>query len=143
MLFNSIAFAVFLPVVFALYWLVGPRRRGVQNLLLIVASYVFYGWWDWRFLLLIVVSSAVDYGIGIGLGRSDDERRRKMLLTASLLVNLGFLGFFKYFNFFVDSFRGSAGVGGDASEHAGPAHRAAGGHQLLHVPDPELLHRRV
>jgi len=104
MLFNSIPFAIFLPLVFAVYWLLGPRRRQLQNILLIIASYIFYGWWDWRFLLLIAASSLVDFLIGLGLGKTEEQSRRKTLLVCSLVFNLGILGFFKYFNFFVDSF---------------------------------------
>ncbi len=103
MLFNSLPFAVFLPLVFALYWLAGPHRRSLQNALVIVASYVFYGWWDARFLILIVISTAADYLIGLALHGSRTDRRRRLLLILSLVVNLGFLGFFKYFNFFIDS----------------------------------------
>lgn len=104
MLFNSFAFAAFLPIVFTIYWAIGRRRVRAQNFFLIVASYVFYGWWDWRFLSLIFISSLVDYMVGLGLAATEQERRRKLLLMVSLVVNLGFLGFFKYFNFFVDSF---------------------------------------
>jgi D-alanyl-lipoteichoic acid acyltransferase DltB (MBOAT superfamily) len=75
-----------------------------QNLLLLLASYVFYGWWDWKFLSLIVFSSFVDYYVGIGMSKSNDTKRRKLLLLTSILVNLGFLGFFKYYNFFAESF---------------------------------------
>jgi D-alanyl-lipoteichoic acid acyltransferase DltB (MBOAT superfamily) len=103
MLFNSIAFAVFLPLVFALYWLLGAGRVRLQNAFLIVASYVFYGWWDWRFLGLIFISSLTDYLIGRAMDRTEAASRRKMLLGVSLVVNLGFLGFFKYFDFFVTS----------------------------------------
>ena len=74
-----------------------------QNLLLLVASYVFYGWWDWKFLSLIVFSSFVDYYVGIGLSKYDDKKKRKLLLLTSIVVNLGFLGFFKYYNFFAES----------------------------------------
>ncbi|MDN5215962.1 MBOAT family O-acyltransferase [Fulvivirgaceae bacterium BMA12] len=104
MLFNSIEFAIFLPIVFLLYWFIFNKSIFFQNFLLLVVSYIFYGWWDWRFLSLIIFSSLVDYFIGIKLSKTGNQRRRKLLLTASLLVNLGFLGFFKYFNFFVDSF---------------------------------------
>lgn len=104
MLFNSIEFGIFLPIVFFLYWFVTNRNLKVQNSLLLVVSYIFYGWWDWRFLSLIVFSSFVDYLVGIGLSRNDDSNRRRMLLIVSVLVNLGFLGFFKYFNFFSESF---------------------------------------
>lgn len=104
MLFNSLAFALFLPLVFGLYWLVGAQRLKSQNALILVASYVFYGWWDWRFLLLIFVSSIADYWIGIALDASRTHGRRRALLWSSLIINLGILGFFKYFNFFVDSF---------------------------------------
>jgi len=105
MLFNSIEFAVFLPIVLTLFWWLPVRRNlRLQNLLVTVASYLFYGWWDYRFLLLIFFSTLVDYSVGLALGRTEDPRRRKLLLWTSIGVNLGFLGFFKYFNFFADSF---------------------------------------
>lgn len=104
MLFNSLDFAIFLPVVFVLYWFVTNKNLRFQNVLIVIASYVFYGWWDWRFLSLIVFSTVVDYIIGEQLDLTDQPRRRKVLLWISILVNLGFLGFFKYYNFFVDNF---------------------------------------
>ncbi|QDH80800.1 MBOAT family protein [Echinicola soli] len=104
MLFNSLDFAVFLPLLFFLYWFVFPKNIKQQNVLLLAASYVFYGWWDWRFLSLILFSTVLDYLIGRGMDKTDDEPKRKWLLTCSILVNLGFLGFFKYYNFFTDSF---------------------------------------
>ncbi|SFW16183.1 MBOAT family O-acyltransferase [Cellulophaga fucicola] len=104
MLFNSIDFAIFLPVVFILYWFVLNRNLKAQNLLLLVASYVFYGWWDWRFLSLIAFSTLVDYTLGVLLGKEEKESKRKIYLWISVIVNLGFLGFFKYYNFFVESF---------------------------------------
>ena len=104
MLFNSIDFAIFLPIVFLLYWFVANKNLKLQNFLLLVASYVFYAWWDWRFLSLIVFSSAVDYLVGIGLSKTEKHQKRKALLMLSIFVNLGFLGFFKYFNFFSESF---------------------------------------
>lgn len=103
MLFNSFDFAVFLPIVFALYWLVKGQLR-LQNLLIVLASYLFYGWWDWRFLSLIVFSTLVDYLVGRKLASTEKKRSRKILLWTSILVNLGFLGFFKYYNFFIESF---------------------------------------
>jgi alginate O-acetyltransferase complex protein AlgI len=105
LLFNSIAFLLFLPIVFTGYWFVVRKSMRAQNLLLLAASYVFYGWWDWRFLSLIIVSSAVDYAVGIGLEKAERTSVRRTLLTLSLTVNLGLLGFFKYFDFFVDSLR--------------------------------------
>jgi D-alanyl-lipoteichoic acid acyltransferase DltB (MBOAT superfamily) len=104
MLFNSVEFAVFLPVLFLIYWFGTRRDIKIQNILLLVASYFFYGWWDWRFLSLIIFSSAVDYSVGIALGKQVQQRKRKLLLLVSILVNIGFLGFFKYFNFFAESF---------------------------------------
>jgi alginate O-acetyltransferase complex protein AlgI len=104
MLFNSIDFAVFLPVVFLLYWFVFNRNRTLQNAFLVAASYFFYAHWDWRFLALIATSSAVDYLVGLGFARTEDATKRRLLLLTSLAVNLGFLGFFKYFNFFAESF---------------------------------------
>ncbi len=104
MLFNSIDFAVFLPIVFILYWFVTHKNLRLQNLLIVMASYVFYGWWDWRFLSLIVFSTLVDYTIGRKLKIEKAAVKRKYLLWTSIVVNLGFLGFFKYYNFFLDNF---------------------------------------
>jgi alginate O-acetyltransferase complex protein AlgI len=104
MLFNSIDFAVFLPVVFLLYWFVINRNLRLQNLLIVLASYVFYGWWDWRFLSLIIFSTCVDYFVGIGLLRQESIFKRRILLWTSVLVNIGFLGVFKYYNFFLENF---------------------------------------
>ncbi|HLA67981.1 MAG TPA: MBOAT family protein [Acidimicrobiia bacterium] len=101
MTFNSFQFFVFLPVVLGTYWLL--RRRHHQNLLLLVASYVFYGWWDYRFLSLLAISTVADFTIGQAMNRTESDRIRRRWLFASLGVNLGILGFFKYFNFFVDS----------------------------------------
>ena len=104
MLFNSIDFAIFLPIVFLLYWFVTNKNLKLQNLLIVVASFVFYGWWDWRFLSLIVFSTIVDYTVGRQLRNEENQLKRKILLWTSILVNLGFLGFFKYYNFFLDNF---------------------------------------
>ena len=104
MLFNSIEFAIFLPIVFVLYWFVTNRNLKLQNVLLLVSSYIFYGWWDWRFLSLVFISSLVDYLLGLNIDKTEDKLKRRILLYTSLFVNLGFLGFFKYYNFFVDSF---------------------------------------
>ncbi len=103
MLFNSLSFAFFLPLVFAAYWL-WKKHRQRQNLVLLLASYVFYGFWDWRFLVLIFISTLTDYVVGLYMGKSDSPRQKKLWLALSLGVNLGILGFFKYFNFFADAF---------------------------------------
>lgn len=104
MLFNSLDFAIYLPVVFVIYWFVVNRNLKLQNSFILLASYVFYGWWDWRFLTLILFSTIVDYLVGIQLGKEKKPLKRKLLLWTSLTSNLGLLGFFKYYNFFVDSF---------------------------------------
>jgi alginate O-acetyltransferase complex protein AlgI len=103
MLFHTLDFAVFLPVVFFLYWITAKKLK-LQNALVVVASYVFYGWWDWRFLSLMAFSTLVDYLVGIALSRTGQQKKRKLLLATSLVVNLGLLGLFKYFNFFIDNF---------------------------------------
>lgn len=104
MIFNSVIFAIFFIVVFYLYWLVFRNNVRFRNIFLVIVSYAFYGWWDWRFLSLIIFSSIVDFIIGQRIYVEQNESKRKLLLRVSLMVNLGFLGFFKYFNFFVDSF---------------------------------------
>lgn len=104
MLFNSIDFAIFLPIVFLLYWFVINKNLKRQNLLVVIASFIFYGWWDWRFLSLILFSILTDYFIGLSLKDQNNQRKRKGILWISIAVNLGFLGFFKYYNFFLDNF---------------------------------------
>ena len=120
MLFNSLEFLLFLPIVFAAYWILNmwtERRQmlRLQNLLLLVASYVFYGWWDWRFLSLIAFSTAVDYAVGLQIAKGNQQelaanapeearsRTAKRWLWVSLAVNLGLLGYFKYANFFIEN----------------------------------------
>ncbi|MEM9680286.1 MAG: MBOAT family O-acyltransferase [Bacteroidota bacterium] len=103
MLFNSIEFIVFFVLTFVTYWYVFKDSIKKQNVLLLIASYVFYGWWDWRFLSLIAFSSFVDYFLGRSIFFSTSNSTKKALLGISLLANLGLLGFFKYYNFFVDS----------------------------------------
>lgn len=104
MLFNSIDFAVFLPIVFMLYWFVFNKNIKSQNLLIVVASYFFYGCWDWKFLILIFISTNVDFLVGLGLLRTQQQKKRKVLLWVSIISNLGILMFYKYFNFFIDNF---------------------------------------
>lgn len=104
MFFNSLAFAVFLPIVFFLYWFVFNKTKSTQNALLIVASYYFYSCWDWRFLFLLVFSTFLDYYTGIQIEKGKSDRSRKFWFWLSVLTNLGFLGIFKYYNFFAASF---------------------------------------
>lgn len=104
MLFNSLAFVLFLPVVFISYWFLASKKLRWQNYLLIIASYFFYGWWDWRFLGLIFFSSFSDYLISIYIDKSDSEKKRKKLMLLSVFINLGTLFTFKYYNFFIENF---------------------------------------
>ena len=104
MLFHSIDFAVFLPIVFVLYWFFCKGNLKLQNLLITIASFIFYGWWDWRFLLFIIASIVVDFGVGLQLHKTQNQVVRKRWLWFSILANLGMLGYFKYFNFFAKRF---------------------------------------
>jgi D-alanyl-lipoteichoic acid acyltransferase DltB (MBOAT superfamily) len=104
MLFNSIEFFLFVIPIFLIYWFPLSKSLKGQNLLLLIGSYFFYGWWDWRFLFLIAFSSILDYFIGMKLESESTGKKRKIWLWLSILVNLGLLGFFKYFNFFIESF---------------------------------------
>lgn len=101
MLFNSIEFAIFLPIVFILYWFVFNKKLSKQNLLLLLVSYVFYAWWDWRFLFLLAFSTFLDYFSGLKIEQATSNAKSKFWLITSIGINLGFLGFFKYYNFFV------------------------------------------
>ena len=102
MLFHSLHFAVFFPVVYVLY-LVLPHKA--QNRMLLVASYVFYGAWDWRYLFLLIASTVVDYLCSNGIEATDDAKRRKHLVTISIVFNLSLLGVFKYYDFFSFNFK--------------------------------------
>src|SRR5690606_6971393 len=98
-------FAVFLPIVFFLYWFITNRNLSFQNLLIVISSYIFYSFWDWRFLSLIIFSTLTDYIIGLTLGKEKSQKKRKILLWVSMFTNLGFLGIFKYYNFFIENFK--------------------------------------
>ena len=104
MFFNSFHFALFLPIVFILYWWLGSKSKSYQNYILIAASYYFYSCWDWRFLFLLVFSTLLDYFSAIQIEKSEDRLQRKMWLWLCVSINLGFLGIFKYYNFFASSF---------------------------------------
>lgn len=105
MLFNSLSFALFLPAVFILYWFVTNKNLKFQNLLLLVSSYFFYSCWDWRFLFLLIFSTLLDFFSGIQIEKSTKDSQKKFWFWLSIIINLGFLGVFKYFNFFAESLR--------------------------------------
>ncbi|HEY0740155.1 MAG TPA: MBOAT family O-acyltransferase [Chryseosolibacter sp.] len=109
MLFNSTSYAIFLPIVFFAYWFLSKRNLRVQNVMLLVASYYFYSCWDWRFLFLLIFSTLLDYVTGIKIGQALTPRSKKFWLWLSIVINLGFLGVFKYYNFFVESFTEALG----------------------------------
>jgi D-alanyl-lipoteichoic acid acyltransferase DltB (MBOAT superfamily) len=111
-LFNSSDYILFLPLALLVYLLLQRAGLRAQNAWLLLASYIFYGWWDWRFLGLLFGTTLNDYLVGIGLERTQDPRRRRLLILLSIGVNLGVLGFFKYYNFFVTSLiEAFAGIG--------------------------------
>src|SRR5690348_4483495 len=103
MIFNSIPFAVFFSCFFILYWVIFKNNLKLQNLLILASSYFFYGWWDWRFLFLLIGSSLVNFILGIYIEKTTNEKKRRLLLYLGMLQGLGGLLFFKYYNFFVTS----------------------------------------
>src|SRR6056297_2689680 len=103
MLFHTLDFLYFFIAFFLVYWFVFQKSLKAQNILIFIASYIFYGWWDWRFLSLIAFSTVVDYAVGRKLSQTSSEIHRKTLLWVSIAVNIGLLGFFKYFNFFAEN----------------------------------------
>ncbi len=105
MLFNSLEFLLFLPIVFFVYWFLLKKDYRKQNAFVLLMSYVFYAWWDWRFLFLLVFSTALDYFSGLMISNALNPVKRKFWLVLSVGINLGFLGFFKYYNFFVESLK--------------------------------------
>jgi alginate O-acetyltransferase complex protein AlgI len=104
MLFNSLPYLLFFPMVFIVYWFFVGKKLVFQNLFLLVCSYYFYSCWDWRFLLLLIFSTFLDYFTGLKIYENDNKVTKKVWLCTSVIINLGFLGFFKYFNFFSESF---------------------------------------
>lgn len=117
MLFNSIEYIFFLPIAFAIYWLLGKRLK-LQNAFVVIASFVFYGWWDWRFLLLIAFTSLCSYASGLLIERSRKSKVEskksivgaKFWMVANIVINLGILAVFKYYDFFVSEFGALFGV---------------------------------
>ena len=104
MLFNSLNFAIFLPIVFLLYWFATKGNLKLQNILLLISSYFFYACWDWRFLFLLIFSTLLDYYTGIKMSDAKNQNSKKFWFWLSISVNLSFLGVFKYYNFFAESF---------------------------------------
>src|SRR5574343_1876128 len=104
MLFNSASFLIFFPLIFVLYWFVNQRNLMLQNLMLMAASYYFYACWDWRFLFLLIFSTLLDYFTGLQMDRYSDQKKKRFWFWLSVIINLGFLGIFKYYNFFAHSF---------------------------------------
>ena len=120
MLFNSFEFLIFLPIVFLLYWFVfdyamrGRKRQLLwQNLLIVVASYIFYGWWDWRFLILIAITTVLSFLSGIGIDKAPTQRGKKVVMMANVIINLGILGVYKYYDFFATQFAELFGIQSD------------------------------
>jgi D-alanyl-lipoteichoic acid acyltransferase DltB (MBOAT superfamily) len=107
MLFNSLNFAIFLPIVFFIYWFATKGNLKLQNILLLVSSYFFYACWDWRFLFLLIFSTLLDYFTGIKMSDAKNQKSKKFWFWLSISINLGFLGVFKYYNFFAESFAGA------------------------------------
>lgn len=103
MLFSSLSFFIFFPAVLIAYWALFQYKK-LQNILLLISSYVFYGWWDWRFCILLFLSSVFGYIIAQQIDRTESDKKRNLLMTLSVVVHLGVLCYFKYFNFFVSSF---------------------------------------
>ena len=104
MLFTSLNFAIFLPIVFILYWFVAKKNLELQNIVLLISSYFFYACWDWRFMSLLILSTLLGYYSGIKIHESSNKKKKIFWLWLSIGVNLGFLGVFKYYNFFATSF---------------------------------------
>jgi alginate O-acetyltransferase complex protein AlgI len=137
MLFNSFEFLIFLPVVFALYWFVFNRSFKLQNSLILIASYVFYGWWNWRFLGLLLLSTLIDYSFGFWVA-SGNERKRKIFLWLSIVNNLLVLGIFKYYNFFAVEAQHLLEHFGFSRRSATAESSVAGRHLVLYLPWHEL-----
>ncbi|HRO85704.1 MAG TPA: MBOAT family protein, partial [Niabella sp.] len=112
MLFNSVEYAIFLPVVFLVYWFLLNKSLTLQNIFILLVSYLFYSFWDWRFLFLLAFSTFLDFFTGLRISNATSAAKRKTWLFISVFVNLGFLGFFKYYNFFIESFADLLGAMG-------------------------------
>ena len=120
MLFNSFEFVIFLPIVFLIYWFVFDyalskckHKLLLQNLFIVVASYIFYGWWDWRFLILIAITTLLSFLSGIGIEKAPIQRGKKAVMIANIIVNLGILGVYKYYDFFAREFAQLFGIESD------------------------------
>ena len=101
MLFNSFEFLIFLPIVFLLYWFVFSKNKITQNVFLLIASYVFYSFWDWRFSFLLAFSTILDYSSGLIIDKAETIQKKKLWMRLSIITNIGLLCYFKYLNFFL------------------------------------------
>lgn len=120
MLFNSFEYLIFLPIVFILYWFVFDyalskckHQLWLQNLFIVVASYIFYGWWDWRFLILIAITTILSFFSGLGIEKVPTQRVKKTVMIANAIANLGILGVYKYYDFFAREFAALFGIESD------------------------------
>ena len=120
MLFNSFEYLLFLPIVFLLYWFVFDyalrsckHQLLWQNFFVVIASYIFYGWWDWRFLILIAITTILSFLSGLGIERARSQRGKKAVMIANIVVNLGILGVYKYYDFFAREFAELFGIESD------------------------------
>ena len=103
MTFQSLEYLIFLSIVFVLYWIVCRKSRSFQNGLIVTSSMVFYGWWDWRFLGLLLITTFSTFFAGLWMARMEDNKKRRWILSGTIILNVGILFFFKYYNFFVQS----------------------------------------
>ena len=105
MLFNSIDFAIFFPIMYVIYWSINKTRLNIQNIFIVFSSYFFYACWDYRFLSLIIFSTIIDYFSALKIVSEKNQNKRKLILYVSIFSNLGILFFFKYFGFFIENFQ--------------------------------------
>lgn len=104
MTFQSLDFLLFFPIVFLLYWIFFSKSKKKQNVLIVAANLIFYGWWDWRFLLLLLITAFSTFGAGWAMGQTEDKNKRRLISVGAIALNIGILFFFKYYNFFVQAF---------------------------------------
>ncbi|MGM9847271.1 MAG: hypothetical protein ACI31F_04905 [Muribaculaceae bacterium] len=112
MTFQSLEYLIFFPIVFILYWTLCNRSKSLQNILIVLASLIFYGWWDWRFLGLLLLTASSTYFAGFLIPQTNNNKTKKFILIGSITLNIGILFFFKYYNFFITSLKDACNLFG-------------------------------